>query len=128
MHNRTNQFCQKCKSQIFRRYGAAEVDCGERETAKLLQVEWHEVDESKKKLAEVESEIERLQSNIQIADAMVYERNKQLQKLLCSTSKNIERKKIQSAQSKINVGLERKRKLDDNLVRCWEKKKKLQKE
>ena len=34
MHNRTNQFRQKCTSQILRRYGAAEVDCGERETAK----------------------------------------------------------------------------------------------
>ena len=59
---------------------------------------------------------------------MVYERNEQLQKLLCSTSKNFERKKIQSAQSKINIGLERKRKCDDALVRCWEKNKKLQKD
>ena len=48
----------------------------------------------KKMLAEVESEIERFRNNLQIADAMVYEGNEQLQKLLCSTSKNIERKKI----------------------------------
>ena len=53
---------------------------------------------------------------------MVYEGNEQLQKLLCSTSKNIERKKIQSAQSKIDIGLERKRKCGDDLARCWEKK------
>ena len=52
----------------------------------------------KKKLAEVELEIERLRNNLQIADAMVYEGNKQLQKLLCSTIKNIERKKIQFVQ------------------------------
>ena len=84
---------------------------------KMLQVESQEVDESnKKKLAKVESEIERLRNNLQIADAMVYYGNKQLQKLLCSTSKNIERKKIQSAQSKINIGLERKRKCDDDLA------------
>ena len=82
----------------------------------------------KKKLAEVESEIKRLRNNLQIADAMEYEGNEQLQKLLCSTSKNIERKKIQSAQSKINIGLERKRKCKDDLARCWEKSKKLQKE
>ena len=55
----------------------------------------------KNKLAEVESEIERLPSNLQIVDVMVYEGNEQLQKLLCSTSKNIERKKIESAQSKL---------------------------
>ena len=61
--------------------------------------------------------------NLQIADAMVYEGNEQLQKLLCSTSKNIEWKKIQSAQSKIDIGLERKRKCDDDFARCSEKKK-----
>ena len=68
----------------------------------------------KKKLAEVESETERL---LQIADAMVYEGNEQLQKLLCSTSKDIERKKIQFAQLKINIGLERKRRCDDDLAK-----------
>ena len=41
----------------------------------------------KKNLAEVESEIERLQSNLQIAYAMVYAGIEQLQKLLCSTRK-----------------------------------------
>ena len=55
----------------------------------------------KNKLAEVESEIERLPSNLQIADVMVYEGNEQLQKLLCSSSKNIAWKKIESAQSKL---------------------------
>ena len=55
----------------------------------------------KNKLAEVESEIERLPSNLEIADVIVYEGNEQLPKLLCSTSKNIERKKIESAQSKL---------------------------
>ena len=54
-------------------------------------------------LAEVESKIERLRSNLQKVDARVYEENVQLLKLLCSTSKNIERKNIQSAQSKINI-------------------------
>ena len=34
MHNRTNQLRQKCTRQIFCSCGAAEVDCGERETAK----------------------------------------------------------------------------------------------
>ena len=58
---------------------------------------------------------------------MVYEGNEQLQKLLCATSKNIEKKKIQSAQWKINIGLERKRKCNDDLARCWKKNKKLQK-
>ena len=53
---------------------------------------------------------------------MVCEENEQLQKLLYSTSKDIERKKIQSAQSKINIGLERKRKCDDDLARYWGKK------
>ena len=92
---------------------------------KMLRVESQQVDESnEKKLVEVASEIERLQSNLQIADAMVYEGNEQLQKLLCLTSKNIERKKIQSSQLKINTGLERKRKCDDDLARCWEKNKK----
>ena len=75
----------------------------------------------KKKLAEVESGIERLRNNLHIAEAMLYEGNEQLQKLLCPTNKNIERKKIQSAQSKINIVLERKRKCNDDLVRCWEK-------
>ena len=50
---------------------------------KMLRVESQEVDESnKKKLAEVVSEIERLRSNLQIANAMVYEGNEQLQKLM----------------------------------------------
>ena len=54
---------------------------------------------------------------------MVYEGNEQLQKFVCSTCKNIEREKIQSAQSKIDIGLEKKRKCDDDgLVRCREKK------
>ena len=57
----------------------------------------------KNKLTEIESEIERLQNDLQIANAMVYEGNEQLQKLLCSTSKNIKRKKIQSAQSKTKI-------------------------
>ena len=39
----------------------------------------------------------------------------------------IERKKIQSSQLKINTGLERKRKCDENLARCWENNKKLPK-
>ena len=68
-------------SQIFCRYGVTKVDCGEKQTAKMLRVESQEVDESnKKKLAEVESGIERLQSNLQIADAKVYKGNEQLQK------------------------------------------------
>ena len=50
---------------------------------KMLRVESQEVDESnKKKLAEVVSEIERLRSNLQIANAMVYEGNEQFQKLM----------------------------------------------
>ena len=71
---------------------------------KMLRVESQEVDESKKKmLAEVESKIERLRSNLQKVDARVYQENEQLLKLLCSTSKNIEGKNIQSALSRINV-------------------------
>ena len=82
----------------------------------------------KKKLAEVESEIEKLRSNLHIADGMVYEGNKQFRNFYIhySTNKNIERKQIQSAQSKINIGIERKRKCDDDLARCWGKNKKLQ--
>ena len=55
----------------------------EKQPKKLLS-ESQEIDEyetNTKKLAEVDSEIERLQSNLQIADAMVYEGNEQLQTL-----------------------------------------------
>ena len=97
--------------QIFWRYGTAEVDCGERESKKCFELSHKKSMKAiEKKLVEVESEIERLQNNLQIADTMEYEGNEQLQKLLCATSKNIKRKTIQSAQSKINIGLERKRK------------------
>ena len=54
----------------------------------------------------------------------VYEENEQLKKLLCSTRKNIERKKIQFAQSKINIGLKRKKNCDDDLAMCGEEIKK----
>ena len=84
----------------------------------------------KKKLAEGESEIEKLRSNLHTADGMVYEGNKQFRNFYIHylTNKNIERKKIQSAQSKINIGIERKRKCDDDLARCWGKKQEVAKQ
>ena len=61
-------------SQIFCRYGLKlqKLIVEKTKQLKMLRVESQEVDETNnKKLAEVESEIERLRSNLQIADSMV---------------------------------------------------------
>ena len=88
MHDRTNQFRQKYSSQIFCRYGAAfKLTVEKEKQQKLLQVESQEVDESNKKsLQKLNQRLIRLRNNLQIADAMVYEGNEQLQKFLCSPS------------------------------------------
>ena len=47
---------------------------------------------NKKELDEVEANIEKLESDIQMADAIIQEGNKQLEKVLFATSKHIQKR------------------------------------
>ena len=81
------------------------------------------LESNKDKLDEIVADMERLHSNIQVADAIIQEGNEQLQKVLCTAHQQINRKELQSAQSKIDIGLQRKRKCDEELTLLREKKK-----
>ena len=68
--------------------------------------------------------MERLECDIQVADAIIQEGNEQLQKLI--SSKNLNRKELQSAQSKLDIGLQRKRKCIHDIANLKKKKRNLQ--
>ena len=82
----------------------------------------------KKKLAEVESEIERLQNNFQIADSwyMMEMSPEELHKLLCSTSKIFKGRRSNLHNRKLILNTIEK-KCNDDLVRCWGKKQEIAK-
>ena len=81
-----------------------------KKTKKMLQQQAKEAHQSnRKKIEELTVEIERLESNLQVADGIIYEGNEQLQKILCAASKDIQRKDLQFVQSKIDIGLQQKK-------------------
>ena len=79
---------------------------------------------NKEKADEIAAEMERLECDIQVADAIIQEGNEQLQKLI--SSKNLNRKELQSAQSKLDIGLQRKRKCVHDIANLKKKKRNLQ--
>ena len=80
---------------------------------------------NKKELDEVKANIGILKNDIQVADAIIQEGNKQLERVLYATSKHIPKKELQFAQSKIDIGQHRKRKCHKELTILRKKKKEL---
>ena len=78
----------------------------------------------KEKADEIAAEMERLECDIQVADAIIQEGNEQLQRLI--SSKNLNRKELQSAQSKLDIGLLRKTKCVHDIANLKKKKRNLQ--
>ena len=77
------------------------------------------------KLDEVDSKIRKCELSVKAANEIIEDGNKKLQEaLLC---KKLDRNIVQSAQSKIEIGLERKRKCENDLVALKEKRLKLNK-
>ena len=97
------------------------------ETAKKQELLKKHVETTKKsnkeKADEIAAELERLECDIQVADAIIQEGNEQLQKLI--SSKNLNRKELQSAQSKLDIGLQRKRKCVHDIANLKKKKRNL---
>ena len=78
---------------------------------------------AKTECEKIDSEIKKCEVNLKVANKIVEDGNKQLQDAL-SKSK-LDRNKIQQAQSKIETGLERKRKIENELHSLQQKRKKL---
>ena len=79
---------------------------------------------AKTECEKIDSEIKKCEVNLKVANKIVEDGNKQLQDVL-SKSK-LDRNKIQQAQSKIETGLERKRKIENKLHSLQQKRKKFQ--
>ena len=111
--------------------GLKKVTVEKEKQQKMLQVESQEVDESNKKksLQKLHQRMKdfELRSNLQIVDAIVYEWNEQLQKLLCSTAKILKGRRSNLHNRRLLLDLRGK----ENVVMIWqgvgEKNKKLKK-
>ena len=112
------------RAKYFADMEQQKLDAEKKKEEKISQQKAKTALESNKiKLDEIVADMERLHSNIQVADAIIQEGNEQLQKVLCTAHQQINRKELQSAQSKIDIGLQRKRKCDKELTLLREKKK-----
>ena len=78
---------------------------------------------AKTECEKIDSESKKCEVNLKVANEIVEDKNKQLQDVL-SKSK-LDRNKIQQAQSKTETGLERKRKIENELHPLQQKRKKL---
>ena len=71
--------------------------------------------EAKDKLDQIELEILKCESSLKTANQIIEGDNNKLQEELSAKNKHLDRNKIQCAQSKIEIGIQRKRKLESDL-------------
>lgn len=95
----------------------------EEEIQKRKDADAAEKEKRKTELQEINNEISKLQSYLQAANEIIHDGKESLDKAL--QAKTLNRNDLQAAHSKMEVGLERKRKLEDQLNVLGEKKRKL---
>ena len=70
---------------------------------------------AKDKLDKIELEVLKYESSLKAANEIIEDSNNKQQEELSTKNKHLDRNKIQCAQSKIEIGIQRKRKLESDL-------------
>ena len=89
------QTVKDARAKYFADMEQQKLDAEKKKEEKISQQKAKTALESNKiKLDEIVADMERLHSNIQVADAIIQEGNEQLQKVLCTARQQINRKEL----------------------------------
>ena len=113
----------KCARTRYQAHLSSQRDLEEKEMARKQQVvvETAARQEKRNELEQIEAEISKIETCMTAATEIIEEGNEKLQEAL-STKGKLDRNLVQRAQSKIEIGIDRKRKLEGQLDILMKKK------
>ena len=120
---------ESCKTAHARSVAAEEKEQEEKKKNSVQAIEANKkekaLQEQKKELESIEHIVSICKKNLDVAESIVEEGNNSLKALILD--KNVDRQKLVAAQAKIDMGLKRKKSIENEIEELLSKKRKIQK-